>query len=213
VADGRPENDARMRISDFPLPETAAVQAALEVVTTFCTKAITNHSIRSWLWACGFAVVEGRDRFDAELLCVSALLHDIGLASEFDNHRLSYEHAGGQVAWALTAGARWDVPRRTRALEVIVRHNWPSVDAAEDIEGYLLEIATGFDISGTRPDVLPETFLREVLAEYPRLDLAREFGASVEDQAVRKPDTAAARLIAGGLAFKLANHPLEDLQA
>jgi hypothetical protein len=82
---------------------------------------------------------------------------------------------------------------------VIVRHNWPSVDPAEDIEGYLLEIATGFDISGTRRDVLPETFLKEVLAEYPRLDLAREFGASVEDQAVRKPGTAAARLIAGAL--------------
>ncbi|MEO7124876.1 MAG: HD domain-containing protein [Nakamurella sp.] len=202
-----------MRIPDFPLPETPAVQAALEVVTTFCTRSIANHSIRSWLWACGFAAVEGRDQFDAELLCVSALLHDIGLASEFDNHRLSYEHAGGHVAWTLTAGARWEVARRTRALEVIVRHNWPSVDPAKDVEGYLLEVATGFDILGTRLDALPDTFLREVLAEYPRLDLAREFGTSVENQAVRKPDTAAARLVTGGLTVKLANHPLEDLRA
>jgi hypothetical protein len=103
--------------------------------------------------------------------------------------------------------------RRTRALEVIVRHNWPSVDPAADVEGYLLEIATSLDISGTRRDVLPEPFLRAVLAEYPRLDLARDFGTSVEDQAVRKPDSAAARLVAGGLTFKLANHPLENLQA
>jgi hypothetical protein len=212
VMGGRSENDARMRILDFPFPETPAVQAALEVVTTVSTQAIINHSIRSWFWACGFAVVEGFDEFDLELLCVSALLHDVGLAGEFDNHRLSYEHAGGHVAWALTAGARWDIQRRTRALEVIVRHNWPSVDPAEDVEGYLLEIATGLDISGSRHEVLPEAFLREVLAEYPRLDLAGEFGTSVEDQADRKADTAAARLIAGGLTFKLANHPLENLQ-
>lgn len=209
----RSANDVRMRISDFPFPETPAIQAALEVLTTFCTKAIANHSIRSWLWACGIAVVEGRDQYDAELLGVAALLHDVGLASEFDNRRLSYEHAGGHVAWTLTAGARWEVARRTRALEVIVRHNWSSVDPAKDVEGYLLEIATGLDILGTRRDALPDAFLREVLAEYPRLDLAREFGTSVEDQAVRKPDTAAARLIAGGLTVKLAHNPLEALQA
>ena len=95
-----------MRISDFPFPDTLAVEAALEVVTTFCTKSITNHSTRSWFWAGGFAFLEGRDQFEAELLCVSALLHDVGLVDEFDNHRLSYEHAGGHVAWALTSGAR-----------------------------------------------------------------------------------------------------------
>ena len=202
-----------MRISDFPFPDTPAIEAALEVVTTFCTKSITNHSIRSWFWACGFAFLESRDQFDAELLCVSALLHDVGLVEEFDNHRLSYEHAGGHVAWALTSGARWSMKRRTRALEVIVRHNWPSVDPEDDVEGYLLEIATGLDISGTRSDALPKAFMREVLAEFPRIELASEFATSVDDQALRKPDTAAARLVAGGLSVKLANHPMEDLQA
>ena len=202
-----------MRISDFPFPDTPAVRGALEVVTNYGTSAIVNHSIRSWLWACAFGVMENRDQFDAELLCVSALLHDVGLSGEFDNDRLSYEHAGGHVAWAVTAGAGWDSHRRTRALDVIVRHNWPSVDPVQDLEAYLLEIATSLDISGARPDALPEPFLREVLAEYPRLDLARDFGSCVHDPARRKPDTAAARLIAGGLAAKLANHPFEKFLA
>jgi hypothetical protein len=158
----------------------------------------------------GFGALEERSDFDVELLYVSAVLHDVGLAKEFDNHTLAYELAGGHVAWALTAGAGWDAVRRTRTLEVIVRHNWPSVDPNEDVEGYLLEIATGLDISGSRPDALPEGFRREVLAAYPRLHLGEEFGRCVTDQAERKPTTAAARLVANGLIGKLARNPLES---
>ncbi|GAA1968714.1 hypothetical protein [Microbacterium deminutum] len=94
-------------------------------------------------------------------------------------------------------------------LDVIVRHNWPSVDPDIDVEGYLFAIAIGLDISGARPDALPEAFLREVLVAHPRGTLAEEFGACVVDQAERKPDTSARRLVDGGLVRKLAENPLE----
>ena len=90
-----------------------------------------------------------------------------------------------------------------------MRHNWPKVDPEQDLEGYLLEVATGLDISGSRSEALPQRFLSEVLAAYPRLGLAAEFGSCVTDQASRKPATAAARLIAGGLVRKLKDNPLE----
>jgi hypothetical protein len=168
-----------------------------------------NHITRSGLWAEAFATGEGRTGFDRELLYVSAMLHDVGLASEFDNVALAYEEAGGHIAVALTTGAGWSAERGRRALEVIVRHNWPSVDPATDVDGYLLEIATGLDISGARAEVLPEPFLREVLTAYPRLALAEEFCGGAADQAERKPATAAHRLVAGGVLEKLARHPLD----
>lgn len=200
-----------MRIADFPAPDTAAARGALQLAQQYQSPAITAHAVRSWLWAEGFAKIEGLTEIDHELLYVAAILHDIGTVTEFDNHTLSYEHAGGHVAVALTAGAGWPVDRRERALEVIVRHNWPSVDSTMDAEGHLLEIATGLDISGARPDVLPEEFRREVLRAHPRGTLAAEFGACVLDQAARKPDTAARRLRDGGILDKLAANPLERL--
>jgi hypothetical protein len=200
-----------MRMSDFSVPDSPAALAGLEVARQYLSDALLNHSIRSWYWAVGFAALEERDGFDAELLYTSAVLHDVGLADEFDNSTLAYELAAGHVAWALTAGAGWEPVRRTRALEVIVRHNWPSVDPDADLEGYLLEIATGLDISGSRPDALPLRFRREVVAAYPRLDVGAEFGRCVSDQAVRKPDTAAARLMTNGLIGKLTDNPLEIL--
>lgn len=200
-----------MRIADFPVPDSAAARGALELAADYQSDAMTAHAVRSWLWAEGIAVVEERAGVDHELLYVAALLHDIGTVTEFDNHTVSYEHAGGHVAVALTAGAGWPTERRQRVLDVIVRHNWTSVDPALDLEGYLLERATGLDITGSRPDALPEEFLREVLAAHPRGPLASEFGACVSDQAARKPDTSARRLVDGGLIRKLEGNPLEFL--
>jgi cyanamide hydratase family protein with HD domain len=198
-----------VHINDFPIPDTAAARGALTLATEYQSAAITAHAMRSWLWAEAFAVVEDIPDIDHELLFVAAILHDIGTVNEFDNHTISYEHAGGHVAVALTTGAGWASERRQRVLNVIVRHNWPSVDVELDVEGHLLEIATGLDISGARPDVLPEEFLREVLSSHPRGSLAQEFGACVVDQAKRKPTTAARRLVDGGLLQKLAENPLE----
>lgn len=196
-------------MTEFPVPATPAARGSLEVATVYLSESLLNHSIRSWYWAVGFAALEHRQGVDAELLYVSAMLHDVGLAEGFDNHTLSYEHSAGHVAWALTAGAGWPTERRTRALEVIVRHNWTEVDPLLDLEGYLLETATALDISGSRADALDEEFVSEVLSAYPRLSLAQEFGASVTDQASRKPTTASARLISNGLLAKLAGNPLD----
>ncbi|KJQ52587.1 cyanamide hydratase [Microbacterium sp. SA39] len=198
-----------MQLNEFTPPATPVARAARALAEQYHSESILNHVLRSWLWAEAFAIVEDRGDIDHELLYVSTMLHDIGIVPEFDNVHLSYEEAGGHVAVALATGAGWDAGRSHRALEVIVRHNWPSVDPAMDVEGYLLEIGTGLDISGARPDALPAPFIEEVVAEYPRLQLAQEFGDGVVDQAERKPHTAAHRLVAGGVVGKLANHPLE----
>ncbi|MDQ1113201.1 HD superfamily phosphodiesterase [Microbacterium testaceum] len=198
-----------MQLADFPVPDSFAARGALALAREYQSPAITAHALRSWLWAEAFALVDGVAGIDHELLYVAAVLHDIGTVTEFDNHTLSYEHAGGHVGVALTAGAGWDRERRERVLDVIVRHNWPSVDPDLDAEGYLLETATALDISGARPDALPAEFVREVLAVHPRSSLAAEFGACVTDQAARKPDTAARRLVDGGVVRKLAANPLE----
>ncbi|KTR53258.1 HD domain-containing protein [Curtobacterium oceanosedimentum] len=200
-----------MHIEDFPAPDTAAARAAVSLAERYQSPVITAHAVRSWYWAAGFAALDGLAGVDQELLWVAALLHDIGTVTEFDAHTVSYEHAGGHVAVALTTGAGWAVERQQRVLDVVVRHNWPSVDVDLDLEGHLLERATGLDISGAGADLLPEPFLREVLARYPRGSLAAEFGACVVDQAARKPDTAARRLVDGGVVEKLARNPLETL--
>jgi hypothetical protein len=197
-----------MRFDDVPQPDNHAARAALEVATAYCSPALVNHCLRSYVWGAAYAMANGIE-FDAELLYVSAALHDIGLVREFDSHTVAFEDAGGHVAWVFGAGAGWPVPRRVRAAEVIVRHMWNSVDVDLDAEGHLLCIATGLDISGRNADRWPEDFRADIIQRYPRLSLGEEFLRCFEDQARRKPDSSAAAAVASGIAGRIAANVLD----
>ncbi|MGW3348402.1 HD domain-containing protein [Nonomuraea rubra] len=197
-----------MRYDDLVIPDTPAARGALEVAAQYHTPSLLNHSLRAYLWAAAYAQGNGI-AFDAELLYVSAMLHDIGLAAEFDSHTVPYEEAGGHVAWAFCAGAGWSPERRARACEVIIRHMWEEVPLEEDPEGHLLELSTGMDISGRRTDEIPAEVRREVLERHPRLEIAKEFSVCIADQGARKPSSFAARFVRNGIVDRIIRNPLD----
>ncbi|MEV0996298.1 HD domain-containing protein [Nonomuraea sp. NPDC050202] len=197
-----------MRYDDLVIPDTPAARGALEVAAQYHTPSLLNHSLRAYLWAAAYAQGNGI-AFDAELLYVSAMLHDIGLAAEFDSHTVPYEEAGGHVAWAFCAGAGWSPERRVRACEVIIRHMWEEVPLEEDPEGHLLELSTGMDISGRRTDEIPAEVRQEVLERHPRLEIAKEFSVCIADQGARKPSSFAARFVRDGIVDRIIRNPLD----
>ena len=201
-----------MQLADIPLPDSTVALGARDVLVHYSSTALAHHAERSYRWAMAYALNHSLN-VDVELLYVSAMLHDIGLTPSFDSHTVDFEYAGGDVAWAVAAGAGWTVERRQRAADVIVRHMWDSVDPAYDAEGFLLEIATALDISGRDPELWAPAFREEVLAAYPRLDLVNEFTACFRDQAQRKPSSSAARAIESRIDDRLAHNPLDDVHA
>jgi HD superfamily phosphodiesterase len=178
------------------------------VVVHYSSAALVNHCERSYLWAASLGQLN-QIEYDAELLYVAAMLHDLGLSPAFDNHLAPFEDAGGDVGWVFGAGAGWTAERRDRVREIIVRHMWHEVDPAVDAEGHLLREATALDISGHNVDAWPTDFRAEVLRRYPRLTLVAEFTAAFEDQARRKPGCAAAIAIASGVEARMASNPLD----
>lgn len=197
-----------MKLNELQIPVTPVCRAALEVATTYFSPALLNHSIRAYLWAAGYAL-ERSIAFDAELLYVSAMFHDLSLVKEFDNYRLPFEEAGGHVAWVFGAAAGWPTERRRRAAEIIVRHMWDEVDLVMDPEGHLLELSTAMDISGRQTEDIPPDLRADVLARYPRLGLVQEFVGHFEDQAKRKPLCLAAKFVNNGFADRVAANPLD----
>ena len=195
----------------LPTPSPATT-AAREVVVRYSSGALVAHCERSYLWAASLGQLTGI-AYDAELLYVAAMLHDLGLVPAFDNHLAPFEDAGGDVGWVFGAGAGWPAERRERVKEIIVRHMWDEVDPAFDPEGHLLCEGTGLDISGRNVDTWPAAFRAEVLRRHPRGELAAEFTAAFEDQARRKPGCAAAAAIASGLGGRVAANPLDRERA
>ena len=185
-------------------PVTPAAEAALSVATRFCSPALLNHSIRSYLWGAMYGTAHGI-AFDDELYYVAALLHDLGLTEAFDSHRLPFEEAGGHLAWVFGVAAGWPAERAARVSEIIVLHMRDEVAPADDPESHLLQVATTWEVAGRRP----EEFQAEMLARYPRLGFGAEFLACFEDQARRKPGSAAAASVDNDVAARIAANPLE----
>jgi hypothetical protein len=190
------------------IPDTAASSAALDVAATYLSATMLNHSHRVYLWGATYGDEHGL-RYDAELLFVAAMFHDISLVPVFDSHTVSFEEAGGHVARVFAAGAGWPGERRERLGEVIVRHMWPEVDPADDVEGHLLSRAAAVDIVGRDLDDFTPAFRAEILDRYPRAGLAGEFLACFQAQAARKPGSSAARAVDSGLTTRMAANPLD----
>jgi hypothetical protein len=190
-------------------PQTPAATRALSVAVRFYSPALLNHCVRSYLWGTTYAAAHDI-AFDDELYYVSALLHDIGLTEPFDSHRMPFEDAGGDLAWVFGVAAGWPADRAARATEIIVLHMRDDVSSTADPESHLLQIATGWDVAGRRPEEFPTEARAEILARYPRQGFGSEFLASFEDQARRKPGCAAAVLVANNAAGRIKANPLDS---
>jgi hypothetical protein len=190
-------------------PQTPAATAALSVATRFYSPALLSHCVRSYLWGAAYATAHGI-AVDDELYYVSAMLHDIGLTDSFDSHRIHFEQVGGDLAWVFGVAAGWPEDRAARASEIIVLHMRDDVAATVDPESHVLQVATAWDVAGRRPEEFPPELRAEILGRYPRIGFGAEFAACFEDQAQRKPDSAAAASIANNGAQRIANNPLDD---
>jgi hypothetical protein len=178
------------------------------VATRFYSPALLNHTIRSYLWGAMYGTAHGI-AFDDELYYVAAVLHDIGLTEPFDSHKLPFEEAGGQLAWVFGVAADWPAERAARVSQIIVLHMRDSVAPADDPESHMLQVATNWEVAGRQPEEFPPDARAEILARYPRLGFGAEFLACFEDQARRKPTSAAAASVDKDAAARIAANPLE----
>lgn len=190
------------------VPDTSAVAAAMAVAERYFTPAFLNHSVRSYVWGAMYAQAHGIDR-DDELFCAAALLHDIALSPAFDSHTVPFEVAGGEVARLFGTAAGWPAARTDRVAQIIVLHMRDDVAADVDPESHLLQVATSWDVVGRWQEEFPPDARAATLHRYPRLGFGAQFLAGFEDQAGRKPGSAAAASTARDLAGRIAVHPLD----
>jgi hypothetical protein len=94
-------------------------------------------------------------------------------------------------------------------MDIVVLHMRDDVSSTVDPESHLLQVATSWDVVGLRPEEFPAEARAEILARHPRLGFGGEFLACFEDQARRKPGSAAAASIANNAAGRIKANPLD----
>src|SRR5206468_12190143 len=78
-----PPTEAALRDLGMPVPDSALAHRARELIDDVEPPFLVNHSVRAYAWAVELAWHDEL-RFDAEILYVSAMLHDIGLVPAYD---------------------------------------------------------------------------------------------------------------------------------
>jgi hypothetical protein len=190
---------------DVKPPDSGLARHAEELVRTSSPEFLTNHCIRSFAWSVALGAHD-HIRFDAELLYVAALFHDLGLLAEFDTGRC-FEEDSAAVAADLAAAERWTDERRDALAEAIRLHVAVDIALEDGPEAYLLWHATGLDVTGHRHGDLAAEFVEQVTTEYPRVDFKRGFTDLIVDQAARKPNCWAARAAGAGIGERIAAAP------
>ena len=185
-----------------PIPDSEIARNAESMLRATSQAALVNHCLRSYMWGAALAEIENIT-FDAELLFVSAALHDLGLLEQFDSGA-PFEHDSASEARQFTSSHGWSPDKTSTAGQVIVLHVAPDVTLDNGAEAYLLWQATAVDVTGSRLDLLSASTISQVLSTYPRLDFVDHFGGLFADQASRKPDTRAGQHVQAGLLERLA---------
>lgn len=184
-----------------PIPDSEIARQADRLLRGASEPFLVNHCLRSYLWGVALAEVE-KVAFDAELLFVSAALHDLGLVPQFDTGA-PFEHDSATAAHEF-AQVHGSPPRKSAIAEqAIVLHVAPDITLDHGAEAYLLWHATAVDVTGSRLNELPTTIITQVLSNYPRLDFTAHFGKLFASQARRKPTSRAAQLVETGLLERL----------
>ena len=152
-----------MKVLDTELC-TAAVQYARTVSDPF----LFHHVMRSAL----FADSIGRERgleYDRELLCVSAVLHDLGL-TEVAPIAARFEIEGADLAKEFLAKKGMSERQVDIVWDAIALHTTAEIPSRKCAEVALCQLGIAADLGIAPPKIVRDEMVDEVLAAYPWLD-------------------------------------------
>jgi hypothetical protein len=176
-------------ISGVKIPESKMANEVTEFIRDTESEMLYRHSVRVFLWG---ALAGQRDekRFDAELLYVASMFHDLGLVDRFHNSHLRFEVDGANAARDFLRGHGISEQEIEKVWLAIALHTTPGIPEHLSPEVALVNVGAVMDIVGRGYDRFEPDQRNAVLAAYPR---DSHFNAAIIDtfyQALKaRPET------------------------
>lgn len=168
-------------VSDTPL-----ISAALDYAQAHSEPYLFNHSVRSWLFAVRLGQLEG-GTYDAEVVAIGTLLHDLGLAPDFGGAR-RFEVEGADAAREFARARGLDEDRARLIWDSVALNSTPSIGLYKEPEVALCTAGIGVEF-GFQYDRISRNEMRGILDAFPRMEMKRRFTDSVCAVVRRKPET------------------------
>ena len=175
-------------IAGIKIPDSAMAKKSTELLREHGSELLYNHTLRVYL----FAALNGLQKsmkYDAELLYVSTMFHDLGLTTHYRSDDKRFEVDGANAARDLLHG--YGIPPQSIQLvwDTIALHTSPGIAEYKEPEVALLNYAAALDVIGKGYDQLSIAHREEIVNQFPRNGLKKNMISVFFDGFKHKPHT------------------------
>ena len=174
-------------LAGVAVPDTPLISRAIDFARERSEPYLFNHVMRSWLFAALLAQRK-QTTHDMEVLAVTTILHDVGLAEAFDGP-LRFEVEGANVAREFARKEGMDDRRTQLIWDGVALNSTPSIALYKEIEIALATMGIGLDWGGFGYEAVTETELAGVVEAFPRLGMKERFTKAVCRIVETRPQT------------------------
>ncbi|MFC5196777.1 HD domain-containing protein [Streptomyces kaempferi] len=175
-------------IAEVEIPETAAVAEATDLLRETTGPLIFHHSRRVFLFASLHARKLGLQP-DPELLYISAMFHDTGLATPFSGEEQRFELDGADHARKFLLDRGFPADAAEVVWTTIALHTTPGIPGRMGPETAAMNYGVLTDVVGFGLDGLDGGQVEEIVAAHPRGEFKTEFLQAFVDGLRNRPDT------------------------
>ena len=176
------------------LPDSELCDAAVEYARTVSEPFLFHHVMRSAILADSIGRRSGV-KFDREVLCVSAVLHDLGLTT-LAPVQMRFEIEGADLAKDFLARKGMSERHLEIVWDAIALHTTREIPSRKCTEVALCQLGIAADIGIAPPDVIGGETIDDVLAAYPWLDMHESLPAALVGLFHKNPSAASSNAVA-----------------
>ncbi|RQO73914.1 phosphohydrolase [Pedobacter sp. KBW06] len=154
-------------IAGISIPDSSIASQATELLLTHGTEFIYNHSLRVFL----FASLNGKRNqisYDAELLYVSAVFHDLGLVPHYSSADKRFEVDGANAARDFLKSHGLPAAAQQLVWDTIALHTTIGIAEHKESEVALLYSGVGLDVMGEGYEHLSTENREAIVTAFPR---------------------------------------------
>jgi hypothetical protein len=191
-------------IAGINIPDSALATQATELLREHGTPFIYNHSMRVFL----FSSLNGKRRnlkYDAELLYISSVFHDLGLTPHYSSPDKRFEVDGANAARDFLKSH--NVPKEALQLvwDTIALHTTIGIAEYKEPEVALMYSGVGLDVMGEGYEHLSKENREEIISIFPRDDFKNRIIPTFFGGFEHKTDTTFGNIKADVCAYMIPN--------
>jgi hypothetical protein len=168
---------ATRSLASVSVPDTPLISHAIDYAKEHSEPYLFNHVMRSWLFAVTLAQLN-QTAHDGEVLAVTTILHDLGLAEGFKGP-LRFEVEGANAARAFARREGLDDRRVQLIWDGVALNSTPSIALYKETEIALGTMGIGLDWGGWGYEALTEAQVAAIVEAFPRLEMKQKFTRAV----------------------------------